>query len=162
MESCDICFADSATTHTILQNKKYFLKLTLAEDNVNTISDTSNIIEGSRRACIILPNDTKLDIKNALYSSKSKRNLLSFKDICYNRYRIETISEGGNEYLCINSFVSGHKRTKEKLLTLPSGMYYTFIKAIETNHVMNPKFNDTKSFILWHDRLGHPGATMMH
>ena len=119
--------------------------MTLAEDNVNTISGASNAIEGSGRAYIILPNDTKLDIENALYSSTTKRNLLSFKDILNNGYHIETIAEGSNEFLCINSLVSGYKLTKEKLATLPSGMYYTFIKAIETNHVINTKFNDTKA-----------------
>nr|KYP53874.1 hypothetical protein KK1_000037 [Cajanus cajan] len=38
--------------------------------------DTTNIIEGSRRANILLLKDTKLHIKNALYFSESYRNLL--------------------------------------------------------------------------------------
>jgi len=40
-------------------------------------------------------------------------------------------------------------------------MYYTFIKIIESNNVTNQKFVDPKSFILWHDRFGYPGALMM-
>ena len=27
---------------------------------------------------------------------------------------------------------------------------------------MNQKFNDSNAFLLWHDRLGHPGISMMH
>ena len=34
----EICRADSATTHTILRNQKYFSHITLVETNVNTIS----------------------------------------------------------------------------------------------------------------------------
>lgn len=44
--------ADSATTHTILKDKKYFQSLTLIKAKVNTISGSSNIIEGSGRANI--------------------------------------------------------------------------------------------------------------
>ena len=72
------CLADSATTHTIFKNQKYFLNLTLAKANVNTISGASAIIEGSRRANLVLPNGTCLFIENALFSTRSKRNLLSF------------------------------------------------------------------------------------
>ena len=46
-----------------------------------TISDIANLIEGSGISNIMLPNGTRFHINNALYSSKSIRNLLSFKDI---------------------------------------------------------------------------------
>ena len=56
----DGCLLDSATTHTILRNKKYFHNLILAKTNVITISGFANLIEGSGRANIMLPNGTKL------------------------------------------------------------------------------------------------------
>jgi hypothetical protein len=87
---------DSATTHTIFKDKKYFSSLVKRETNVSIISGTSKIIEGSGRADILLYGGTKLHIKNALYSSKSYRNLLSFKNIRLNGYHIETRNEGGN------------------------------------------------------------------
>ncbi|KAL4639000.1 hypothetical protein ACB092_03G186400 [Castanea dentata] len=102
----DFCLADSATTHTILKDKKYFQSLTLIKARVNTISSSSNIIEGSGRANIMLSNGTKFCIDNALYSSKARRNLLSFKDIRGNGYHIETNNEGSKEYLNITSLVS--------------------------------------------------------
>ena len=45
----------------------------------------------------MLPKGTKLCIDDALYSSKSSRNLLSFKDIRYNGYHIETNNEGSED-----------------------------------------------------------------
>ena len=102
----DFCLADSVTTHTILKDKKYFQILKLCKANVNTISGSSNLIEGSERAIIMLPKGTKLCIDDALYSSKSSRNLLSFKDIRYNGYYIETNNEGSEEFLYFTSIVS--------------------------------------------------------
>ena len=75
----DICLVDSATTHTILKNKKYFSSITMEGANVKTISGSTDIIEGSGRANILLPRGIKLHIDNALYSTKSHKNLLSFK-----------------------------------------------------------------------------------
>ena len=43
----DFCLVDSATTHTILKDKKYFQILKLCKANVNTISGSSNLIENS-------------------------------------------------------------------------------------------------------------------
>jgi hypothetical protein len=55
----DLCPADSCTTHTILKDNKYFQYLILNKASVNEISGSSNLIEGSRRANIILPKGTK-------------------------------------------------------------------------------------------------------
>ena len=100
-------FADCATTHTILRDKRYFLELTLTKANVSTIFGTTNLVEGSRITNITLTNGTRFHINNALYFSKSRRNLLSFKDICKNGYHIETMNEENVEYLYITSIISG-------------------------------------------------------
>jgi len=70
----DLCLADCTTTHTILKSNKYFSCLVMQEVNVSTISGTTNIIEGSGRATVLLPRGTRLHIKNAFYSPKSNRN----------------------------------------------------------------------------------------
>ena len=103
----DICLADSATTYTILRNQKYFMNLTLLKANVNTISGPTDLIEGSSRAMILLPNNTKICINDALYSSRSRRNLPSFKDIQCNGYHLQSINDENIEYLCITSHDSG-------------------------------------------------------
>ena len=153
----DICLIDSGTTHTILKNKNYFSHLKLGEINVNTISGSVKLIEGSGRANVWLPEGTKLVIDNALFSSKSRRNLLSFKDIRRNGYHIETMNDSNVEYLCITI----NQRIIEKFPSFSSGIYYTKIYAIEMHHLVNQKFTDSKDFIIWHDRLGHPGSIMM-
>jgi len=61
---------DSATTHTIFKNNKLFSYLVIWEVNVSTIFGTTNIIEGSRRATVLLPRGTRLHIKFQGYLSK--------------------------------------------------------------------------------------------
>ena len=77
----DACFADCATTHTILRDKIYFLVLTLTNFNVSIIFGIANLIEGSKKENIMLPNGTRFHINDVLYYSIYTRNLLSFKDI---------------------------------------------------------------------------------
>ena len=106
MNGDDVCLTECATTHTILRDKRYFLELTLMKANVSTIYPT-NLVEGSRRANITLLNGTRFHINDALYSRKSRRNLLSFKDIRRNGYHIETMNEDNVEYIYITSIISG-------------------------------------------------------
>ena len=96
-----------------------------------------------------------------MFSSKSPRNLLSFKDIRRNGYHVETINEMNVEYLGITKIVSDQKYVLEKLSTLSSGLYYAKISTIEAHSIVNQKFTDLKTFVLWHDRIGHPGSIMM-
>ncbi|KAG4206816.1 hypothetical protein ERO13_A03G030750v2 [Gossypium hirsutum] len=98
-----MCLANSATIHTILKDKKYFSHLTMSNAHVNAISGSSKLIEGSRRVIILLPKGTNFVIDDTLYSTKSQRNLLSFKDIRLNGYHIETINEKIVEYLYITN-----------------------------------------------------------
>ena len=103
-------------------------------------------------------NGTKVVINNALYSPKSKRNLLSFNDIYLQAYDTETATEGNMKYINIIANILGKKKTLEKLPKLPYGLHYTYIHEIECNLVVK---EDSKIVTLWHDRLGHPGSTMM-
>jgi hypothetical protein len=135
--------------------------LSPAETHVNTISGISNLIEGSGRAYILLPEETKLIINDALYSSKSRKKLLSFKDIRRNGYHIETMTENNIVYLQIIMIKYGQKIILEKLEVLSSGLYCTNISSIESNMVSNQKLHDAKIFTLWYDMLGHPGNIMM-
>ena len=124
------CLANCATTHTILRDKKYFSNLTLAQSNVHTISGHVDLIKGSGRATIILPKGTKFQIEDALYSAKSSRNLLGFKDIRRNRYHIETMNHDENEYLLITYIIYGQKCILEQLPSLSCGLYQTTIRSI--------------------------------
>ena len=107
------------------------------------------------------PNGTRSHINEALYSRKSTRNLLSFKDIHKYGYHIETMNEGNKEILYITTIIYGKRIVAKKLLIFSSGLYHTTIKSIESYIVMNQKFNDPKIFNLWHNRLGYLGFSMM-
>ena len=59
MNEDDVCLTDCAIMHTILQNQRYFLKLTLIKFNVSTIFGIANLVKGSKRENIMLPNGTR-------------------------------------------------------------------------------------------------------
>ena len=103
----------------------------------------------------------KFCIDDTSYSSKSKRNLLNFKDIRSNGYRIETNNEGNEEYFYITSMVSSQKLILEKLHIFSKGLHYTTLRSIEANVVVHQKCYDPKIFMLWHNSVGHLGSTMM-
>ena len=144
MNDGDICLANCATMHAILRERKYFINLIVTNASVSTISSTSDLIKGSGRANIMRPNGTRFHNNDALYSSKSTRNLLSFKDIRKNGYHIETVNEGNKESLYITSIIYGKNIVAKKLPTFSSGLYHMTIKPIESYAVMNQKFNDPK------------------
>ena len=150
----DACLADYATTHTILRDKKYFSNFTLSQSNVNTISRLVDLIKGSGKATIILPKGFKLQIEDTLYSNKSSRNLLSFKDIRRNGYHIETMNHDENEYLLITSIISGQKCILEQLSSLSCGLYQTTIRSIESYAVMNQSSMTPMHFYFGTNDLG--------
>ena len=78
----------------------------------------TKLVERSRRANILLPQGTIITIGDALFSSKSPRNLLSFKDIRSNGYHVETTNDDNKEYLNITKVLSGKKILLEKLPVL--------------------------------------------
>ena len=121
---------------------------------------SSDLVEGSERANIMLPNGTRFHINDVLYSSNSRRNLLNFKDVRKNGYHIETMNEDNVEYLYITSIIFYQKLIMEKPSYFSFGLYHTTIKPIESHIVVNQKFNNPKVFVLWNVRLGHPGFSM--
>jgi len=138
----NICLIDSATTHTILKSNKFFSCLVMQEINVSTTSSTTNIIEGSGKAIVLLPRGTRLHIKNAFYSPKSNRKLLSFNDIRLNGYHIETNNEEDIEYLYITRIESNIKCVMEKLLAFSYDLYYTYSNAIGTHVIVSYKLTN--------------------
>ncbi|KAB2049362.1 hypothetical protein ERO13_A13G153650v2 [Gossypium hirsutum] len=111
----------------------------MSNAHVNTISGSSKLIEGSGKAIILLPKGTKFIIDDALYSTKSQRNLLSFKDIRLNGYHIETMNEKNVEYLYITNVECGKKYILERLPAFSSGLYYAHISVIESYVTTNQK-----------------------
>ncbi|CAN6576969.1 unnamed protein product [Malus baccata var. baccata] len=155
------CLADSATTHIILRKRHYFTNFIPKKAHLTTLSGSSNLIEGYGKAHIMLSNRTILTIKEALYSPRSGRMLLSFRDIRDNKYHLQTIEDHGSEFFCITSYEYDQKHIHEKLERLLNGLYITTIRGIEAYSVADPMPEFPDTLLFWHDRLGHPGCDMM-
>ena len=128
---------------------KNIFKIKIVQSQCQYLLGSSNLIEGSGRAIVMLPNGTKLCIDDALYSSYSSRNLLIFKNIRYNGYHIETNNKGSENFLYIISIVSGQKLILEKLPIFSFGLYlleiYMFVS--HTKHTQQ-KINGATSFTI--------------
>ena len=61
----------------------------------------------------------------------------------------------------IPRYVSGQTCVIEKFHALSSGLYWTKISAIEAHFIVNKKFTDSNTFVLWHDSLEHLESIMM-
>ena len=89
-----------------------------------------------------------------------KRTLLSYRDIRQNGFHIETRDDNNEEIRLVTKNSRYGKRIVEKILSFPSGLYYTYIKPVP--HVAYKViFQNVDAFKIWHERLGHPGIWMM-
>ena len=116
------CLADSGTTHTILRNMLLFTDFVPHKSSVTTMIGSSPVIQGRGNAQFLLPNDTMIHVTDALYKPKANRTLLSFRDICANRFHLETFNENGQEFLFITSNDYGRKRILKKLISQTSNL----------------------------------------
>lgn len=112
----------------ILQLHILFFKIKIfLERNVSIISGSADLIDGFRRAIMLLVNGTILFIPNALHSARSKRNLLSFKYISINEYHIEFLNKNNIKYPHITKNATEREYTLEKHPSFSFGLYYTII-----------------------------------
>ena len=156
----ELCLVDSATTNSILRELKYFQNLKKMNGDILTIAGRDTVIVGTGRAIFTLPNGTQVTIENALLYPDSLRTLISFRDIRKNGFHIETIEDNNEEFLLFTKDYGYGKQVLEKIPSLSSGLYYTYIKPVE--HVAYKViFQNVDAFQTWHDRLGHPGIGMM-
>jgi hypothetical protein len=157
----ELCLVDSCTTNSILRETKYFQTLTKKRPgNVLTIAGHDATIVGSGRATITLPLGTQVTIEDALLYPDSTRTLLSFRDIRKCGLHISTHTKNNEEFLLITKPSEYGSNILERILSLPSGLYYTYIKPVP--HVMfKVIFQNVDAFKNWHARLGHPGIGMM-
>ena len=119
-KSGEICIPDSGTTHTILKYKRYFSNLKTTKV-INTISGLVHLIEESGKTSFILPNGTKFVIKDALFSSRSKKNLLSFNDRYLHEYDTQSSTNQNIKYMYLTTYISRKKYILEKLSKVFSG-----------------------------------------
>jgi len=108
----------------------------------------------------MFPIGTSLTIEDALLYPDSTYTLLSYRDIRKNGFHVKTHADNNEEFLLITKDHGYGKETLEKVPSLPSRLYYTYIKPVP--HVAYKViFQNVNAFQTWHDRLGHPGIGMM-
>lgn len=66
----------------------------MSEADVYTLSCGTELIESSGGDNIILAGQTQSTVNNALFYTRSQRNIITFKDIHHNGYHIETGVKG--------------------------------------------------------------------
>src|SRR6185312_15917328 len=116
----ELCLVDSCTTNSILREIKYFQTLTKKDGNIMTIAGTQ----------ITLPMGTHITIEDALLYPDSTRTLLSYRDIRKNGLHVETDEEHKEEFLLLIKDTRYGKQLLEKIPSLPSRIYYTYIKPV--------------------------------
>jgi hypothetical protein len=89
----------------------------------------TNIV-GSGRATIVLPMGMQVTIENALLYPDSTRILLCYRDIRKNGLHVITHKENNEKFLhIIKKNRDGHD-ILERIPSLPSRLYYTYIKHV--------------------------------
>jgi hypothetical protein len=103
---------------------------------------------------------TQVTIENALLYPDSTRTFLSYRDIHKNGLHVITHEENNEEFLhIIKKNGDGHD-IMERIYSLLSGLYYTYIKHV--SHVAYKViFQNVDAFTTWHERLGHLRVGMM-
>ena len=117
-------------TNSILRETKYFQTLTKRQGNVLTIDGRDATIVGSGRATITLPMGAQVIVEDALLYPDSTRTLLSFRDLWKNGLHVETHEDNNEQFLLITKDTRYGKDVLERIPSLPSGLYYTYIKPV--------------------------------
>jgi hypothetical protein len=126
----EMCLVDSCATNTILRKMKYFQTLTNRTGNILTVAGRDVCIVGSEKTTIILPMGTQVTIENALLYLDSSHILLSYRDFRKNGLHIVTHEENNEESLLINKTNGDGYDILETIPSLPSELYYTYIKSV--------------------------------
>ena len=126
---------------------------------VLTIAGRDAMIVGSRKATITLPMGTQIHIEEALLYPDSTLTLLSYSDIQKNGIHVETYEENKKEFLLFTKDIGQGKEILEKVPSLPSRLYYTYIKPVPYV-AYKVIFQNVDTFQTWYDRLGHPRIRM--
>ena len=71
------------------------------------------------------------------------------------------MSDETAEFFLITVTHDDKKCFLEKLRSLECGLYLTTINIVESYAILNPKFSNSTPIVLWHERHGHPGTSML-
>jgi hypothetical protein len=90
----------------------------------------------------------------------STHTVLNYRDIHKNGLHIVTHEKNNKESLLITKTNRDGYDILERIPSLPSRLYYTYIKYV-IQVAYKVIFHNVDVFQIWHDRLRHPGVGMM-
>jgi hypothetical protein len=126
----EMYLVNSCTANSILRETKYFQTLIRRTGTILTIAECDTNIVGSGRATIVLPMGTQVTIVNVLLYHDFTRTLLSYRDIHKNGLHVVTHEENNEEFFhIIKKNGDGHD-ILERIPSLPSRLYYIYIRPI--------------------------------
>jgi hypothetical protein len=125
-----MCLMDSCTTNYMLRETKYFQTLIKRTENILTIVGRDMTIVDSRKCTVTLPMGTQITIENALLYVDSTHTLLHYRDIRQNGLHVITHEENNKKFLLITKSNGDDHDILERIPSLKSGLYYTYIKLV--------------------------------
>jgi hypothetical protein len=121
---------DSCTTNSILRETKYFQTLTKGTGNILTITRCNASIVASKKTTTTLTMGTQITIENTLLYPDSTHTLISYRDIHNNKLHVITHEENIDEFLLITKSNGDGHDILERIPSLQSRLYYTYIKPV--------------------------------
>ena len=183
----DVALLDSASTHTILTNPKFFHfqenEKSWQHCQIVTMAGSRTLKFREGRATVVFPGGFPLTCDKTMYAPDAPRSLISYRDLRARKIHISTAMEMNEEILELRQ---GHEIFATAKVGA-DGLYKVVIKPLTNSPVSlideeevsmaawvrGPEalsrnlapgvFVDTIAKPnLWHIRLGHPGTTIFH
>ena len=110
-----------------------------------TIKGRSGRTDGIGKAIVTLPNNTQIRIEKALYIRNAEKNLLAYKDIIDNSYKI--LVEG--RFLII---IDNENKEKERIAMNKTNLFSYNLHSFPNRPTAKETSNTNSDAILWHRR----------
>lgn len=147
---------DSATTHTILRDRRFFIKKssTWQTKNMMTMAGANAFCFQEGTVMVKLPAGSIIKCKHGMFAPSTPRSLITYRDVRINGYHLSTVTLNRKEVLVLTK----NHEIVEKAFATENGLYRI---AIRPPIIFNFASSISESRVsLWHGRLGHPRSTL--
>jgi hypothetical protein len=151
------CLLDSGSTHTILTDRNCFETYTEREVTLQTVA-YSFTAKGFGRAVLKLGGTRIIVIEHAIHQPTATRNLLSLKDLLANDLHFATSTE---DYFHILEKPMDLSTTIIRYRGIGNELYPVDIEPFSRLEINTTELTCEDKLSVWHNRLGHPGLTLM-
>ena len=180
----DVALLDSASTHTILTDPRFFEfpkeQTSWQYCKITTMAESRDLKFREGRAKVMLPGGHTFTCAGAMFAPEAPRSLISYKDLRANDIHISTAMDRGEEMLelrrgqsLLATAAAGDEGLYKLVLQTSSPVSPTDVdevcmaawpagpELINCNLAQNVSKDTMAKPDLWHRRLGHPGETVL-